>query len=45
LDEYIVIDESKEVAKKALKFETYPAAAEKLHLEANTKTGSVWVLP
>ncbi|MFP7479079.1 DUF4097 family beta strand repeat-containing protein [Terribacillus saccharophilus] len=45
LDEYIVIDESKEVVKKALKFETHPAAAEKLHLEANTKTGSVWVLP
>ncbi|WP_077307577.1 DUF4097 family beta strand repeat-containing protein [Terribacillus halophilus] len=45
LDEYIVIEEAKEVVKKALKFETHPAAHEKLHLEANTKTGSVWVLP
>ncbi|WP_138418337.1 DUF4097 family beta strand repeat-containing protein [Aquibacillus sediminis] len=42
---YRVIEETKELIKKALHFEANQAKEQLLHLEAETKTGSIWVLP
>ncbi|MDL4839275.1 DUF4097 family beta strand repeat-containing protein [Aquibacillus rhizosphaerae] len=45
LDDYNVLNETKEVIKRSLHFEANNQFSSLLHIEAETKTGSVWILP
>ncbi|MCT2537299.1 DUF4097 family beta strand repeat-containing protein [Aquibacillus koreensis] len=45
LHNYQVVNETKEVIKRTLQFEAQQEHSALLHIEAETKTGSIWVLP
>ncbi|SDK04667.1 DUF4097 family beta strand repeat-containing protein [Sediminibacillus albus] len=45
LANYKVVEEKKDVINRSLQFEANPDAPQLLHVEAETKTGSIWVRP
>ncbi|WP_226036031.1 DUF4097 family beta strand repeat-containing protein [Aquibacillus saliphilus] len=45
LSDYDIVEEKKEMMKRSLHFEACKQYEQLLHLEAETKTGSVWIIP
>ncbi|MRH42001.1 DUF4097 family beta strand repeat protein [Aquibacillus halophilus] len=45
IDNYKIVEQKKEMMKRSLHFDAYSHHEKLFHLEAETKTGSVWIIP
>lgn len=45
MDDYKIFDETKDMMRKSLHFEANEHYQNALHMEAETKTGSIWIVP